>query len=137
MPTVIRLSYCLRALIDLDSDNEVSRSRACIVDAVQKDYIMWKKNRRSSAAAPQLTQMKMKAKPSLEKSTMLFNHLSLVLTSTTVIIRSSGTPPPRRAPAPAGLEAGGARSLVQSQVQSHLPFTHKPQHSVSVINSSP
>ena len=43
----------LRALIDLDSDNEVSRSQACIVDAVQKDYIMWKKNRRSSAAAPQ------------------------------------------------------------------------------------
>ena len=100
MPTVIRLSYCLRALIDLDSDNEVSRSRACIVDAVQKDYIMWKKNRRSSAAAPQLTQMKMKAKPSLEKSTMLFNHLSLVLTSTTVIIRSSGTPPPPPAAPP-------------------------------------
>ena len=32
----------------------------------------------------QLTRMKKWAKPSLEKSTMLFNHLSLVLTSTTV-----------------------------------------------------
>ena len=51
MPTIIWSSYCVRALID--SDNEVSRSRACTVDAVQKDYIRWKKYRRLSAAAPQ------------------------------------------------------------------------------------